>query len=212
MSRRPGRCFLSLLLVGGASEAQAQGLGFEVEAGYFDMTGARESARAVFGSPGGFVAGGALRYELLGGRVPLRAAVRFHKREGERVFVADPSSPVFPLGHPLEMQLTSTYGTIGYRFGEGFLKPYVAAGAGVTRFEEESLVAGLRSSTSATKFTGVVAGGLELASGRFRFAAEATYMTVPNTIGIAGVSEVYGESNVGGLSVVGKIIFQLGGG
>lgn len=210
-----GRLGLSLcalvMATSGAGNAQAQGLGLDVEAGYFDMTSARNSARAVFGSPGGFVAGGALRYELLGGRVPLRAGVRFHKREGERVFVADPSGPVFPLGHPLEVQLTPIYGTIGYRFGDGLLRPYVAAGAGMTRFKEESIVAGLRSSTTATKFTGVAAGGVELSSGRFRLAAEATYMTVPDTIGLAGVSEVYGETNVGGLSFVGRLIFQLGG-
>ena len=152
-----------------------------------------------------------MRYELLGGRVLLRAAVRFHERQGERVFVAGPQAAVFPLGHPLEMQLTPIYGTVGYRFGEGFLRPYVAAGVGVTRFKEESIVAGLRSSTSATKFTGVVAGGVELSRGRFRLAAEVTYMTVPDAIGLAGVSEVYGETNVGGLSFVGKLIFQLGG-
>ena len=211
MRRRLFPFVFCLLLVIGASDVGAQGLGFEVEAGYFDMTRASDSARAVFGSPGGFIAGGALRYELLDGRVPLRAAVRFHKRQGERVFVAGPSSPVFPLGHPLEMQLTPIYATIGYRFGEGLFRPYVAAGAGVTRFKEDSTVAGLSSSTSATKFTGVLAAGLELSRGRFRVAGEATYMNVPNAIGLAGVSEVYGETNVGGLSIVGKIIFQLGG-
>ena len=45
----------------------------------------------------------------------------------------------------------------------------------------------------------------------FRLAAEATYMTVRDAIGLAGVSEVYGETNVGGVSLVGKLIFQLGG-
>ncbi len=198
-------------LVGiGASEVGGQGLGLDLEAGYFDMTRARNSARAVFGSPGGFVVGGALRYELLGGRVPLRAAIRFHSRKGERVFVAGPQDPVFPLGHPLEAQLTPIYGTIGYRFGGGFFRPYVSAGAGVTRFKEESTVAGVRSSNNSSQFTGVIAGGLELSRGRFRLAAEATYMTVPDTIGLGGVSEVYGESDVGGVSLTGKIIFQLG--
>jgi hypothetical protein len=32
------------------------------------------------------------------------------------------------------------------------------------------------------------------------------YTTVPDTIGVDGVSKIYGEKDVGGLSFVGKIV------
>ena len=39
-----------------------------------------------------------------------------------------------------------------------------------------------------------------------RFAVEGQWSTVPDAIGVGGVSKVYGESNVGGFTILGKVI------
>jgi hypothetical protein len=53
---------------------------------------------------------------------------------------------------------------------------------------------------------------VEFGKGRLRVAAEGGYAFVPNSLGIGGVSKVYGEKDLGGFSVVGKLIFNFGGG
>ena len=60
-------------------------------------------------------------------------------------------------------------------------------------------------STTKPSFHGVL--GLEYGRGSIRFAIEGMYMTAPNTIGTAGISKVYEEDDVGGASVVGRIVF-----
>ena len=45
------------------------------------------------------------------------------------------------------------------------------------------------------------------AAARFRFGGEVMYSLVPNTIGFGGVSEIYGEDDIGGLSAVLRISF-----
>jgi hypothetical protein len=49
-------------------------------------------------------------------------------------------------------------------------------------------------------------GGVEWGRGPFRFGAEIMYTTVPDTIGVGGVSKIYNEKDVGGFSFVGKIV------
>jgi hypothetical protein len=36
------------------------------------------------------------------------------------------------------------------------------------------------------------------------------YSTAPDAIGLAGVSKVYGEDDIGGLHAVGKVVVALG--
>src|SRR5260370_211056 len=47
--------------------------------------------------------------------------------------------------------------------------------------------------------------------GTLRWAGEAAYACVPKTVGIGGVSKVYGEKDLGGFSVVGKLILGFSG-
>ena len=53
--------------------------------------------------------------------------------------------------------------------------------------------------------------GLEVGRGHFRFGAEAGYSSVPSALGLGGVSKVYGEDDLGGGYVVGKVIVAFGG-
>ena len=190
-----------------AAPAAAQGFAVDVEAGWLEMTSARESAEAVFGSPGGAVFGGGVGYATDMGLF-FRAGIRYAKREGERVFALEDGGGVFPLGHPLEVRLLPVFGTVGYRFGAlGPATPYLGAGAGVTSYREESTVAGVTESLSRSGFSWRVLGGVELLRGPVRLAAELSWSSAPDLLGLGGVSELFGETDPGGLSVVGKVVF-----
>jgi len=193
-----------------AARSPAGELAAEVQGGYFGMT-AWESASAAFGSSGGFTWGGAARYSLDLG-IYVTAGVRTFSKEGERVFLAGPGDPVARLGFPLSMRITPIFATVGYRFRQGrLIVPYAGLGGSINRFREESEVAGLAYEENTSKAGFHVVGGAEVGRGRFRFGAEVGWSTVPNALGLAGVSEVYGEDNLGGWSVVGKLVIALGG-
>ena len=196
------------LAFGVGASAWAGQFTFEGQAGYSDLTRAKNSAKAVFdGSSGGFTWGGGAGYHFNNGFFVTAWARRFSK-DGERVFVAGPGQQVFPLGHPLSVRIIPVQLTIGYRFFEGgSFVPYVGAGGGITSYHEESTVAGITDTTSETKGSGHVLGGVELGRGALRLGLELGYTFVPNAVGIGGVSQVYGESDIGGFFFVGKIVF-----
>jgi hypothetical protein len=192
-----------------AAPAAAQGFAINGQAGYFGMK-ASESAKAVFDSAGGFTGGGGLSYAF-GRHLYVEAGVRYFSKTGEKVFVAGPSDPVFKLGFPLKARLLPIYGTIGYRFaGKSALVPYLGVGGGVTSYREESTVAGIDTTESQSKasFHGLL--GLEYGRGHLRVAVEGLYVTVPNAIGVGGVSKIYGEDDLGGFTALGKLIYSFG--
>jgi hypothetical protein len=179
-----------------------------LDGGWHDLTNASQSAKAVFdGASGGITFGGALQYGL-GESFFIRGGARYFQRDGERVFVAGPGQPVFELGHPLTVRVIPVYGLLGYRFLLGAkLRPYVGVGGGVAIYDEESDVAGEIFESTATKPGGYGAVGLDYGRGAVRFGGEVMYSFVPNTIGFGGVSQVYGEDDIGGLSAVVRISF-----
>jgi opacity protein-like surface antigen len=180
-------------------------IAIEAHGGYFEMA-AENSASALFDSTGGPTFGGAVRYTFWRGGF-VSAGVRTFSREGERVFVQSTSSPVQKLGFPLSIRLTPILLQAGYRFRHGhLLVPYVSAGAAITSYKEESEVAGETFNTDSTKTGFVGAAGLEVGRGTFRFGAEVGWTTVTGAVGIAGVSKVYGEDDLGGLHAIGKLI------
>jgi opacity protein-like surface antigen len=193
-----------------ALPSSAGELALEAHGGYFQLA-AENSASALFDSTTGATFGGAVRYTFWRGAF-VSAGARTFSKEGERVFVTSPSSPVQKLGFPVSIRLTPIALQAGYRFRAGHLiVPYVAAGAAITKYEETSEVAGesFDQSASKTGFTGV--GGVEVGRGIVRFGAEVGYTTVTGAIGSDGVSKVYGEDDIGGLHVIGKIVLAFGG-
>ena len=202
--------FALAVLTASAGPAAAGEFAAELQAGYFSMT-ATKSAEAVFGSSGGFTWGGAARYSLDLG-IYLNAGVRTFSKEGERVFLAGASEPVSQLGFPLKLKITPYFLTLGYRFRQGSLiVPYVGFGGSLTSFKEDSSVASIDYNQSENKAGFHVVGGVEMGKGRFRFGGEAGWSSVSNAVGAAGVSNVYGEDNIGGWSVVGKLVIAFGG-
>ncbi|HEV7503032.1 MAG TPA: outer membrane beta-barrel protein [Vicinamibacteria bacterium] len=191
-----------------ATSADAADLAVGAEGGYFAMTNAQNSAKAIFdGSTGGGTFGGFLHVGL-GERFFVEAHGRRFQKTGDRVFVADATSPVFHLGHPLTVRTVPFYGMVGYKFLHGSRwAPYVALGIGSTQYRETSDVAGLVETSSTSKASGLIALGVDFLTGPVRLGAEVSYSTVPNAIGDSGVSKVYGENNVGGISIVGRLSF-----
>ena len=104
-----------------APAAYSQSFGIDVEAGYRTLS-ATKSADAVFGSSGGLTLGGSAQYAFKKGLF-LRGGFRHFGKEGEKVFVADATSPAFPLGFPLKASIDSIDGIAGWRFQLGGKKP-----------------------------------------------------------------------------------------
>jgi len=196
------------LVLAGAGPAAALDWGIGVEGGYSEMTNASKSAKAIFdGSKGGGTIGGFVRIGL-GQSFFLEAHGRHFQKTGERVFIADAAGEVFPLGHPLTIRLIPVYGAVGYRFlPSSHFAPYVTIGLGATSYKETSDVAGLVETQSATKFSGHGALGVDYLAGPLRIGVEVGYSTVPNTIGESGVSKIYNEKDVGGLTVLARLAF-----
>ena len=206
--------FVAAALLAGVTPGAAGQFGIELQGGYHDLA-ASKSAQALFGSSGGATFGGATRWAFgRGGRgLFVEAGARTFSKEGERVFVASPSAAVAKLGFPVSIRITPIFANVGYRFriGKTAFTPYVGLGGSLTSFREESDVAGeaLKESRSKAGFQGL--GGVEYGRGLLRLGAEVVYSTVPDAVGLAGVSKVYGEDDIGGLSLLGKVVFTFGG-
>jgi hypothetical protein len=209
-SQRQVGAFIGVAVLSALAPRGARADGFAIcgDAGYYDMTNASNSAKAVFdGSSGGFAFGGLARLDV-GTSFFAGVGARVFKKDGQRAFVAGPGEPSFPLGHPLKVRVLPVYGLFGYRFrSDASLVPYVGLGVGLTSYREESTVGGELTMNSTSKVSGHAVAGLEYGRGRLRFAVEAMYMTAPDTIGLDGVSNIYGEDDVGGVSAVGRIVF-----
>ena len=210
MTLRAAMCVVPLALVLVPASASAGSFGVEAQAGYFSMS-ATKSAKAVFdGSTGGATFGGALRYVIRKGFY-IAAGARTFSKSGQRVFVASPSGPVAKLGFPLDIRITPIFGTVGYRLFEGrAFVPYVGVGGGVTKFRETSDVTGDVREESRGKASYHALLGLEYGASMFKVAAEGAYSSVPDSIGVGGVSKVYGEKDLGGFSVLGKVVVSFG--
>jgi len=180
-----------------------------LEGGWADLTNSSKSAKAVFdGASGGPTFGAGFRVDVTPS-IYVGVGGRFFRKEGERAFVASAGSPAFGLGHPLTVRIVPVHAQAGWRFRPGGrLVPYVGLGVGVTSYHEESTIGGLdEPPVSQTKASGLVAGGLEYGQGRVRFGIDLSYSAVPNSLGVGGVSQVYGEDDVGGFTALGRIVF-----
>jgi hypothetical protein len=195
-------CALAALV---AAPVAAGELAVEAHAGYFQMA-AGSSASAVFGSSGGGTFGGAVRYTFWRGAF-VTAGARTFSKEGERVFVTNPTSPVQKLGFPLRVRLTPIFLGVGYRLRDGkLIVPYAGLGGTLTSYKEESEVAGETFDEDHTDGGFLGFAGVEVGRGMFRVGAEAGYTSTSGAVGLGGVTKVYNEDNLGGWHVVGKAI------
>jgi opacity protein-like surface antigen len=200
---------LAVLPLAGPLPAEGGELAVEAQVGYFDLA-SKDSAEALFGSSGGLTLGGAVRYTVWRGAF-VSAGLRTFSKDGERVFLASPGSPVQKLGFPVSLKLTPLLLTAGYRFRHGkSIVPYAHVGAAMTSWSEESTVAGESFDADGSKTGFVGAAGVEYGRGLLRFGVELGYSSVGGALGTAGVSQIYGEDQIGGFHAIGKVGVAFG--
>jgi hypothetical protein len=200
------------LLLAAALRSAAGELAVEAQVGYFDMA-AKDSGRALFGSSGGATFGGAVRYSVWRGAF-VSAGLRSFSKDGERVFLLSPGGAIQKLGFPVTVELQPVLLMAGYRLRDGqLIVPYAALGAAITSYKETSVVAGQSFDSDGSNTGFVAAAGVELGRGLFRVGAELGYSTVSGVVGLGGVSQIYGEDDIGGFHAIGKVAvaFSLGG-
>jgi hypothetical protein len=161
----------------------------------------------VLGGARGLVWGGGVEAVLRQGVFVSLRASRFH-RHGERVFLFN--NQRFPLGIPVSVTITPVELTGGYRLdARAFLVPYGGGGIGWYGFDETSRFAEATENVRERTLGYHIVGGAELRMMRLLGAAfEAGWARVPDGLPRHpdGVSEEFGESNLGGVTLRIKIV------
>jgi hypothetical protein len=168
---------------------------------------AAQTFEAIVGTSRAPIFGGGLRVTIPGGAYAEVGAWRFSK-DGERAFV-DENKRVLPLGIPTTATMTPLEITAGWRYrGLGpSVTPHVGAGFTSLRYEEVSDFAENGENVS-DRFSGFhVVGGTEVRLSRWiGLAGDVVWTSVADAIGNGGVSEAFGEDNLGGTSIRLKLL------
>jgi opacity protein-like surface antigen len=129
----------------------------------------------------------------------VRGAATHTSVSGSRV-VVDSSKKVYSLHIPLTIEITPIEISTGWRAtvkqGDRVV-PYVGAGLLLQRYKETSTPS-IDADTNTTDVGMTLFAGAEISVKFIRILIEGQYRTVPKTLGTAGVSEDFGEKNLGG--------------
>ena len=187
-----------------------------VEIGGYAMAGlmnftAADSFDVIFGQPSGPIFGGGARIGLpwrtaFGGVFVDAGGWRFHD-EGERVFVF--GGEAIGLNIPVEITITPVELSAGWQFRFPRVprfRPYVAGGFSSYGYTETSPF-NTPAEDVDERFNGYhLYGGAEYKITRWLgVAGEVNWTTIPDAIGLGGVSAEFDESDLGGTSVRVKI-------
>jgi len=167
---------------------------------------AHDSFEAIFGSSSfPFFGGGA--EVIFAKHFFVSGTVEHFQKTGERVFVSN--GQVYKLGLEDKVSITPISISAGYRLNSSDrFVPYFGGGAGVYKFKETSEFADANENSDETFTSYHALAGVEYAAAKWVFAAfEVQYTGVPNALGAPGVSGEFGEENLGGLSLRGKVSF-----
>ena len=216
--KRPGglsliRSGLGVLLLLIAVNANAQQdkhleIGGYASFGQIDFS-AKESFTATIGKPAGPLFGGGGRVGLPWLNLFVDVGAWQYKEDGQRVAVLN--GDTYPLGIPMTVTVTPLEFTFGYRFNQMHklvprLTPYAGAGFTSLKYAETSSFAAAGEDVD-ERFTGHhFMGGAELKILKWLgVAGEFEWLSVPDAIGTAGVSKEFGETDLGGSTIRGKI-------
>jgi hypothetical protein len=173
--------------------------------GFFDLeqVTARNTFTAVLGTDRLQAPGGGLEVLRLSGNLFVRGAFSTMKKTGSRVAAANDASS--PLDIPLTVQMAPIEVAAGWRFESRRARravPYVGGGYLRLHYQESSSFANEGDDTN-TWFNGYLGfAGVDVSIWHLLMAGvEAQYRTLPNTIGAAGASQVFHETDLGGTSV-----------
>jgi hypothetical protein len=176
--------------------------------GAFDVEAmsASQTFQAVTGSPVVLGYGGGAEIVNLWSHLFVRGDYTTGSTSGARAFVVDGS--VISTGIPLSVRLATTEFAGGWRMPmrkHPKYTPYAGAAFLLVHYSETSDFAADADNVS-DSFTGYsVLGGVDIQlKKRWYLSGEAQYRFVPSAIGTAGVSLVYGETDLGGF--VGRVM------
>ena len=190
------------------SAAQALPFAVMFDAGLRTMSNSNDTEKAIFGAKRGIGAGLGVSFDK-GDRWRFSIEGRRIKRDGERAFAADRTSPAFRLGHPLAFTMTPVLASAAFRFSRLLgVSPYLSVGGGMMSWKEQSDIAGLIEKSSGTSGLFEAKFGIERDQGPVRLGLEGGITFVPGAVGVGGISQVYEEKDLGGVFVVGRIGFS----
>ena len=176
------------------------------EIGWLKLT-AKESFNAIFDKDSTWIAGGGVDAIWPSGFFGA-AEIEWFALEGERAFVLN--DEVFRLGIRDDIRVIPISMTFGYKFGRSdTARPYAGAGYGLYMFKEEAEFARTGENLS-ENFGGFhILGGVDLIRRRrISAAVEGRYAWVRDALGEGGVSEEFGESDLGGFTIKAKIVVR----
>lgn len=190
-----------------AAPASAGSIGAVIDVGWRSMSNAPDTEWAIFEKRGTIAGGLGLTYDF-GSRWRFSVEGRQISRDGERAFAADGNSIAYRLGHPLDFKMTQALATASWRFRKlGPVAPYVTLGGGVASWKESSDIAGVVERANGSSALVEARAGIERRQGPVRVGLEIGITMVPGAVGVGGISQVYGEKDLGGFFVSGRLGF-----
>ena len=174
---------------------------------FVDRMTAKDSFNAITGKDSVTSYGGGLQAVNVWRGLFVEASVEFSRIDGERVFVLD--DEVFPLGIPLEIELLPVDVVGGWRQRVAN-RVYAYGGGGMTflSYKETDDFAADDEDNIDERYTGFVAlGGVEVGISRWVQArGEVRFRSIPDVLGVGGVSEAFDETTLGGIGFGVKIV------
>jgi hypothetical protein len=160
---------------------------------------ASESFDAILDTDSGPLFGGGVEVTLPWNLFVQVSAARL-RETGQRVFRAN--DRIFKLGIPTTITITPLDFTGGYRFRFWRMVPYAGAGGGSQAYRETSEFAEDDENVDERHGSFHILGGVDVPIWRWVGAAfEVQHRWVPDAIGEAGISQEFGEEDLGGTSV-----------
>lgn len=199
---------LALWLLVAAANASSAAAQTPSISGYFTggtvSLAASESFDAVAGSSRALSLGGGATVAGLWGGLFVDLAVTRQKMDGERVFVSN--GAVFPLGIPWQATFVPIDLTAGWRWSGGHVISFVGAGATFVKYSERSDFAQDGDDVNQRKVGAVLLGGVEVPLASWiRVGGDVRYRLVKGVLGAGGVSELFGEDQLGGVSTAVRV-------
>jgi hypothetical protein len=172
----------------------------------YNLFAADRSFKAVMDNDKGWFFGGGAQVVIAPG-VYVEGSVDYYEKTGQRVFIHN--NQVFGLGIDDKVRIIPLQFTAGYRVpGLGRVVPYVGGGGGVYFFKEEADFAEAGDNVDDNYGSYHIVGGVEFTGVEWASTAfEVQWTKVTSSIGIAGVSQVFGEDDLGGVAFRLKILF-----
>jgi opacity protein-like surface antigen len=170
---------------------------------------AKQSFSSTLGSSTLLGFGGGLEVVDMRGGLFFRAAATSMSKSGTRFAGSDPGAQLKVAMLPVELGVGLRFNGISRAHN---ITPYVGGGVLLLHYKETTPAGSATDDDTSAWFTGYqVFGGVDLRiSPVLSVAPEVQYRSVPNAIGQAGLSELFNETNLGGLTFRFAVGIRLG--